>query len=292
MDHRSLQCFVALAEELHFGRAAKRAHISQSGLSGQISRLEKRMGGKLFMRSTRRVALTAAGAEFFPHAQRALQALELGIRSFRACQGPAGGHLVIAVTNICAEWGAYDLISSFSSRFPHISVETRELTSNLQEEALVRGTIDVGFIHPPVMDRIKHQDLARDEFGVAFLDSHPLAERSELHLLDLANHALIIFPRENGPHLFDRIQSAFEQAGVQPRFSEFATPLTMSLRAAAAGRGVALVCRSFAQGLSDSLVYRSVVGLDVSLAIAVGWHAECQNEAVAAFRTHCQAAYD
>ncbi len=290
MDLRSLQCFIALAEELHFGRAAKRANISQPGLSGQIQRLENRLGAKLFERSTRRVALTEAGSEFLPHAGNALRSMEHGLRTVRTLQARDRGHLAIAVTNICAEWGAYDLISVFSERFPNISVETRELTSNLQEDGLARGMLDVGFLHPPLREEILCDQIGQDEFGIAFRKDHPLAEKADLDLADLTEQPLIIFPRENGPNIFGRIEAAFRQAGVTPKIAEFATPLTLGLRAAAAGRGIAVVSESYSCGLPEGLVYRRLRDFDVTLPIAIGWHVDCPNEAVEVFRSHCRAA--
>ncbi len=288
MDHRSLQCFIALAEELHFGRASKRANISQPGLSGQIGRLEQRLGGKLFERSTRRVELTLAGSEFLPHARRALRSMELGLRSFRASQFGVGGRLAIAVTNISAEWGAYDLISQFSELYPGVSVETREITSNSQEDGLQNGTIDIGFLHPPLRKCISFRDLGQDAIGAALRRDHPLAKNQTLTIADLAEEPLIVFPRENGPTLFSRIEVAFKRANVEPYFSEFATPLTLGLRAAAAGRGIALVSECYARTLPDGVVYRPIVDLDVHLPIAIGWHYECANAAVAMFREHCE----
>ncbi|MEM7777644.1 MAG: LysR family transcriptional regulator [Pseudomonadota bacterium] len=290
MDQRSLQCFVALAEELHFGRAGRRANISQPGLSGQIRRLEKRLGAKLFQRSTRSVSLTPSGNALLPHAKRALRSMELGNRSVQSLIERTGGHLVVAVTNICAQWGAYDLISGFSKRHPDISVETRELTSNLQEDGLARGTIDVGFLHPPLMDSVRFEHVGHDGFGVALPADHPLVHEPELHIAHLADEPLIVFPRENGPHLFSRIEDAFRCSRVAPVFSEFATPLTLSIRAAASGRGIALITESYARSLPANLVYRPVTDLDVQLPIAIGWHSECWNHAVEKFRTHCNSA--
>jgi len=288
MDQRSLQCFVALAEELHFGRAARRASISQPGLSGQIRRLEERLGAKLFERSTRSVSLTASGSVLLPHAKRALRSLELGVRSVQALSERTGGHLVVAATNICAQWGVYDLISSFAEKHPEVSVETRELTSNLQEDALARGTIDVGFLHPPLMESVRYERVGCEAFGLAVPVDHRLANQQEIVISDLVGEPLIVFPRENGPHLFRRVEDAFRRARVAPHFTEFTTPLTFSIRAAASGRGIALISESYARSLPAGLVYRPVADLDVQISIAIGWHQECANGAVETFRTHCK----
>ncbi|MEM9685236.1 MAG: LysR family transcriptional regulator [Pseudomonadota bacterium] len=290
MDYRVLRCFIALAEELHFGRAARKAHISQPGLSGQIRRLEERLGGPLFERTTRHVNLTAGGHAFLSSAQEAIVALDEGLRAFRETKANQSDRLVIGVTNICAHWGAYDVIARFRSSEPDIIVETREITSVEQETALASGAIDAGFLHPPLREKLRHEVLGDDPLIAAIHRDDPLCERSALRVADLDGRDLVLFPPQNGPALYKRLMAVLAQHGCRPRIGEFATPFTAGLSAVAARRGISLVSSSFSGVLSDVIEYRPISDLNVRIPVAFAWAASQLPRPIESMLRHAQRA--
>lgn len=271
MDHRALQCFIALADELHFGRAAKRANIGQPGLSGQIARLERHIGFALFDRSSRSVALTNEGQRLLAPARQALAALDdlrAGARALAEARPPT---LSVGCTSIAAFWGAHRLINAFADQMPNLMVETREMTSVEQEDAIAGGAIDVGFAHPPFANELDYVEIGREALWAALPRGSVLAMQDQLLLADIAAHPLILFPRDRGPHLFDRLMAAFAAQRLKPRLAKFANPFTVGIAAVASGRGIALVAQSYAGYRSDEVSYRPVADLDVSVPIALAW---------------------
>ncbi len=276
MEHRSLQCFIALADTLHFGRAAKQANISQSGLSGQINRLELRLGAPLFLRSTRRVSLTEAGAAFLPEAREALASLDRGLRKVRSIARGQSFALNLGLTNLAARWGAHAIIAAFKSQHPNIVIETREVTSADQEIAIDRGDLDVGILHPPFLLPLDHAVFGYESLVAAIPRGHPHgAKRSALALADLKQEPLILFPRSNGPDLYGRVMAAFESEGVKPVIGEFAIPFTSAIEAVSAGRGIALVTSSYASLSRRTVVYRPLLRVDLRVPIALAWRRNC-----------------
>lgn len=272
MDDRSLQCFIALAEALHFGRAAQRANISQPGLSGQIRRLEKRLGGALFRRTSRHVELTPAGAALLPHARAAVAAYAKGLKQSRAAlKATPDRRLVIGLTNLSANWGAHAIIDAFKAGHPRLLIETREITSVDQEIALASGELDASFLHPPFARTLRHQIIGRERLIAAIPRSSKLAEARTIRLADLAAARLILFPRANGPALYGQVLSAFQAKNLTPDVGEFATPFSAVLAAVAAGRGVALVASCFRGQHTKTVAYRNIADVTIDIPIALAW---------------------
>jgi len=289
MDHRALQCFVALAEELHFGRAAGRANIGQPGLSGQIRRLEEKLGATLFVRSSRKVSLTFSGQTLLEPARRALSALDELRLATRALGGTQAPHLTVGCTSIAAFWGAHRFINAFAEQHQGLVMETREMSSIEQESSLMLGEIDAGFLHPPFSSPLDHVEIAREPLVAAAAAGSALAAQEAVTLADLAREPLILFPRGKGPDLFGRIMSAFATQGLKPRLSKFANPFTVGIAAVAEGRGVALVTASYQNYRTEEVCYRRILDCDVSVPIALAWRSQAKNgltqELVQAVRT-------
>ena len=284
MDYRALQCFVALADELHFGRAAKKANISQSGLSGQIRRLEERLGGALFDRTTRSVALTAEGRRFLEFSRQALDLLDEGLREFRNAQRQNRQRIVVGLTNICAQWGIHRFISAFSNANPGVVVDTREITSVEQEQALASGVLDVGFLHPPVAEDLALTVIGHEDLCAAVHKDHALSGKDKLSVLDLEDERIVLFPQDKGPKLYAEITNALSARDRHPNIVEFAMPFTSAIQAVSAGRGIAIVGASYAGLHADTVSYLPISDLHVRIPVALAWSTSARSPAVSLMR--------
>jgi DNA-binding transcriptional LysR family regulator len=205
MDLRKLRYFVATAEELHFGRAARRLGLSQPPLSMQLRALEEDLGVRLFDRDNRNVALTRVGALLLVEARRILAQVDQA-RSLvrRAGRGEYGSLSVGFITPV--EYSFLPpLLREFRRQHPHVALQLHELMTDQQLAELERGTLDVGFLTGPVMgNRLAHREVMTEPLIAAIPQGHRLAASAgRLSIKRLASEDVIIFPRNIAPALFD-----------------------------------------------------------------------------------------
>ncbi|MGW0767147.1 LysR substrate-binding domain-containing protein [Streptomyces sp. NPDC002676] len=211
MELRQLTYFVAVAEELHFGRAADRLHIVQSAVSQQIQRLERELGAVLFDRSPRRVRLTGAGERLLPEARAVLAAAEKA----RACVAAPAGLRVGTSTGLGTHLDR--VLAAFAERAPDVPVELFSLPVGERLTRVAAGRLDAAFVRaaePPPGVRVL--PLWPDPLVAALPAVHPLAARAELDLADLAGLPLALTPRRNNPALVDLVVGACHAAGFEP----------------------------------------------------------------------------
>ncbi|MCC5473652.1 LysR family transcriptional regulator [Streptomyces sp. NPDC059680] len=211
MELRQLSYFVAVAEELHFGRAAERLHIVQSAVSQQIQRLERELGAELFDRSPRRVRLTGAGERLLPEARAVLAAAEKARASVAA---PAGLRLGTS-TGLGAHLDR--VLAAFAERAPEVPVELVSLPAGERLARVAAGRLDAAFVRsaqPPAGVRVV--PLWPDPLVAAVPATHPLARQAEIGLADLAGLPLALAPRSANPALVDLVLGACHAAGFEP----------------------------------------------------------------------------
>jgi DNA-binding transcriptional LysR family regulator len=283
MDHRSLTCFVALAEELHFGRAAARAHISQPGLSQQLRRLEQQHQVHLVNRSKRHVSLTLAGEVVLVEARKILRAMDQAVELTQQTQSGVVGHLSVGVTASALFVALPEILSRFKAELPDVNVMVHDMTTAEQELALLRGDIHVGLVHPPLSDaHLASTEIARVPFDVVMSDKNPLARRRRLTFKDLAGERLILFPRAIGPRLYDEIIAMCHQAGFSPDIIE-ASPVQSIVALAACNLGVGLVAFRVQHYGRSAAVFRSLSGEAPQLTLGVAHLPTTQSVTVAKF---------
>lgn len=274
MELRHLRYFVALAEELHFGRAAERLHIAQPALSQQIRRLEEELGVPLLQRTKRRVRLTAPGTAFLEHARSTLGHAHEAVRAAQlAARGDTGSLVIGFVTS--SLYGVFpDVIRMFRDRFSEVRLTLHELPIVQQLEWLRNGRIQVSFLRPPVEDHALNVRIISKEAWVAALpQSHPLARRTRVPLRALSEDQFILFPRELAPSLYDQLLEVYLKAGFSPHIAlEAQMQAIVSL--VAAGVGVALVPASLQNLRREGLVYRPLLGSFPKVELAVAWRRE------------------
>jgi DNA-binding transcriptional LysR family regulator len=242
MELRSLRYFVALAEELHFGRAARRLAITQPPLSQAIAQLERELGVRLFDRTRRRVALTHSGGTFLGEAratlERAARAVDLAQRAER---GEVGR---LAVGYIAAT--AYTLLPlvlrDFMRSFPGVKLELRELALPEQAGALLRRDIDVALLRPPVVEaELASETILAEPFVLALPARHPLAALRRVPARRLDGEPMILFPRQPGLVFHDLVMGFCLRHGITPRVAQEANQTHTVVGLVSAGIGVALV---------------------------------------------------
>jgi DNA-binding transcriptional LysR family regulator len=264
VELRHLRYFVAVAEELHFGRAADRLGIAQPPLSRQIQQLEEELGFLLFERSRPRVGLTAAGSVLLEHARRVFEGIDAGIRDARRTSLGERGRVNVGYPSSLAYSGLTELLRAFRARFPDVEVGLRELPIAAQIEALKSGQIDVGFVRGRIDDPALATEIARREtFVLAMPLGHPLAKRKSILLSSVALEPFVFFPRERGPAFFDQLIALCREAGFNPRIAHEAPPLDV-LSLVSAGFGISIVPSSVRESRRSDVVLRPLSGAPVS----------------------------
>ena len=197
MEIRWLEAFVAVAEELHFGRAAARLRLAQSPLSQTIRRLERELGVTLFVRSTRSVALTPAGQALLPHAHRIFEELELARQSTQAMSGIFYGTLSIGFSGALNHQTLPPLTRAVRQRYPDVTLKLvgRVMTRDGVEQ-VERGSLDLAFVALPLDPSpvVRTRLIAREPLGAALPVDHRLAQEQAIELADLADEGFITTP--------------------------------------------------------------------------------------------------
>jgi DNA-binding transcriptional LysR family regulator len=245
MELRQLEHFVAVAQECHFTRAAKRLHIAQSGLSASIRSLERELGASLFLRSTRQVQLTPAGQALMGEALRALSASNAAKDAVAAVQGLLRGSLSIGSLQCLHAVHLPALLARFLSAHPGLEIQLRQGGSDELIELVRNGRLDVAFVSRPTRspDDVVIGALDSEPLVLACAPGHPLANRAQVKLADLTDEQFVDFPQDWGTRdLADRVLAA---AGVERRVALEVTDVHSLLDLIAFGLGVALVPQSF-----------------------------------------------
>lgn len=282
MELRHLRYFVAVAEEEHFGRAAKRLHIAQPPLSRQIQDLEAELGFALFDRSRRRVELTAPGRVFLLQVRRTFDALDLAVREARRASRGEIGRVIVGYISSLAYSGIIELIRAFHAHLPSVDVTLRELSPQAQIEALKAERIDVGFVRGPLDDTVIASECMRSEpLLVALPAEHPLVRRKRIDLALLAREPFVLFPRERSPAFFDDIMALCRAAGFSPRIVQEAPHLDI-ISLVAAGFGVSILPESIRTIRRKGFLLRPIVG-SPSTNLLIAWRADDRAPALAEF---------
>lgn len=255
-----LSCFIAVAEELHFGRAAERLHMTQPPLSRQIQQLEAELGVQLIDRTTRTVTLTPAGVAFLPDARRILQLAESAALTVKRV--PAGdlGTVVVGFTAASAHAVLPRLLERTREKLPDVKLELREMVSSVQLEALMSGDIDLGMARPPLKrPGIVSRPLLHEQLVAALPAGHPLVGQArQLTLNDLDGEDVVMYSPVEARYFNELLISTFTIAGATPRYVQFVTQVHTMLVLVRSGIGIALVPASAATLHPEGVVFRTI----------------------------------
>src|ERR1700728_1466547 len=252
VELRLLRYVIAVAEELHFGRAAKRLNLSAPALSKQIKDLEGILGYLLFGRKTREVVLTPAGAAFMAEARQALMHVERAMECGYAASRGDTGVLSIGYSPWFRPSLLVALQSAFAERVPGARLALHSAYSTTQIELLLKGTLHAGVIELPANgEGLETHCVWHDELVVALLENHPLAARSEIDRQDLASEPIIWIARALHPALHQYILESCQRLGYVPRIvHEISTVSELFVRGGG-GAGSGFVKRSIAERVRE-----------------------------------------
>jgi DNA-binding transcriptional LysR family regulator len=241
LELRHLRYFVAVAEELHFSRAAQRLRMAQPPLSQQIRKLEEHIGYPLFTRNSRMVALTAAGEVLLERSRYILRRLDEDLESVRRVGRGEIGTLTVGFIGSAMLTILPGLIGSYRKRFAKVDLRLRELTTSSLVDAIRQGAVDLGFLRDagPTEDLVLETVVA-ERFVVALPEKHLLAKRKKVSLVDLRNDSLILFARELGPLAWDKTIALCETSGFRPPIVQDAPEWLTVLRLVSSGLGFSI----------------------------------------------------
>ncbi|HKW07626.1 MAG TPA: LysR substrate-binding domain-containing protein [Candidatus Dormibacteraeota bacterium] len=272
IELRHLRYFVAVSEELHFGRAAARLHMSQPPLSQQIRSLEAELGLSLLRRTNRRVELTSAGTAFLEGARRTLESANQAVREARSADDGETGELVLGFVDSSIYGYMPAVLRAFRKQHPSVRVNIRALASAEQVEKLERGEIQVGILRPlRVSSRLVIEELGREHLVVALPKGHRLASRKQLRIADLKDESLVFFKREFAPAVYDRIMGMFHRDGQLPHIAQEAGEQHTIIGLVAAGLGYSITAEGMREWGTEGVVYRPLAHPSAWVPMGVAW---------------------
>jgi DNA-binding transcriptional LysR family regulator len=284
MEMRKLKHFVVLAEELHFGRAARRLSITQPPLSISIRGLEEEVGVRLFERTRRNVALTHAGMIFLGEARDILDRASRAVDLTQAAYRGEVGRLTVGFLASTAYTLLPPVLREFVVRFPDVSLDLRELAMPLQFEALRRADIDVGMLRPPVVDRSLASEMVLEEPMILALPAgHALAKLRRVPPAKLATEPFVMFRREPGLLFHDLIMDFCARSGFLPRIAQEASQTHAVMGLVSAGLGLALVPESVRRIGMRGVAFRPVTRDAPIAQTAIAWQAKNDSPLVRGF---------
>ncbi|GLX11842.1 transcriptional regulator [Pseudomonas straminea] len=271
MELRHLRYFVAVAEELHFGRAADLLGISQPPLSQQIQALEQELGVRLFERSNRHVALTDAGRLFLEETRQTLAQVSKSVDVVRRAEQGEIGELQIGFTASAPFVSIIPrAVFAFRQAFPAVHLNLQEMTSRQVSQALLEKKLQIGMIRPLELPaELDAVELLREPLVALLHAGHPLAGEHDrgLALAELANEPFVFFPRSYGSGLYGQLFNLARQAGFSPRITQEAHEALTIIGLVAAGLGVSVLPASFRRIRIDGVVFRTLTDTDATTAV-------------------------
>ena len=261
VELRHLRYFVAVAEELHFRRAAERLHISQPPLSEQINHLEEELGTQLLERGrARKVFLTAAGAVLLTEARKILIQIDKAAEVVQRTGRGEVGMMSVGMAPAMAYGVVPQILRRFRSEVPAVRLQLTETVTSQQEKAILDGTLDIGFCYGAVQSNtLAIECIFREPLILAVPTHHPIANVSRVRLGDVKGELLSI-PRSVSPGLYDIIWQTCREAGLAPESIQEITQFTNAIGLVSVGMGVALVPSSMAALKRDGVSYVELEG--------------------------------
>ena len=262
---RQLRYFAAVAEELHFGRAAARLGMAQPPLTQQIQKLERSLGCALFLRQPRGAKLTEAGAALLEEARRILASVDDALERTRRAGRGETGRLTVAAPPSVMLTRLPSVIRRYRERYPEVQFTLREASTAAIGAGLESGGVDIGFLRESAPAGGAIEFHFQEGLMAALPAAHPLARRPRLSLRDLARAPFVLFPRGLGEAFYDRLIGLCAEAGFTPRVVQEATQWQSVVTFVETGMGVSIAPASVAKFRRAGVVYRPLKGLSTTV---------------------------
>lgn len=290
MELRQLEYFVAVAEEQNFTRAAERVHISQSGVSAQIRRLERELGAELFDRSGRSATLTVAGKAALEHARSALAAAGAVGQAVGEVTDLIRGRLAVGMVIGCTITPLFDALAAFHTAHPGVEIALLEDNSDRLVQAVRAGTLDLALVGSAetTPEGLEALTIVSERLVAMVPPGHALAGRGRIRLRDLGDHPIVAMPTGTG------LRTVFDQAcaaqGLRPAIALQASAADAIADLAARGLGVAVLSESMAEHYRDRLVARTVEDVEIPALLSLVW-TDTRGPALRELLLHCRRAF-
>ena len=259
IEFRHLRYFLAVAETLHFSKAAERLGMAQPPLSQQIRRLEEILGHAVFERTTRGVKLTPAGHLLRERARSTMEKIQDDLTQVRRLGRGEEGTLTVGFSGSVMFTNLPAAIQSYRRRYPKAELRLRELVTSAQIAALLDGTLDLAFLRDgDTTEGIRMTTLLKERYVAVLPETHRLARRRSLNVGALAEEPFVLFSRRMGPLAFDRTVACCEASGFRPKIVQDAPQWPTVVRLVAAGLGVSLAPACVAGVTIPGAVYREI----------------------------------
>jgi DNA-binding transcriptional LysR family regulator len=273
MELRQLRSFVAVAEELHFRRAADRLHLAQPSVSQQIRMLEAELGVQLFERNRRGATLTPAGVALLAEARDLLNRADRAAEIVRATGGGLRGHLRMNLTRSLTGGVAGAIVAAYREQYPEIELELGLGTTMLHVEQLHAGEIDVGFVRPPLEDPgLEELRLGREPMVCVLPKGHRLTRRMTVRPRDLQGEPLVWWPEAHGPGAWREVRREVCGEPPWPPLARVEPEEERIVSAVAEGAGISFIMLERSRSLRiPGAVYRRFAPPEPTMGIAIAW---------------------
>lgn len=284
MELRQLRSFVAVAEELHFGHAARRLRIAQPALSRQIQALEKELLVQLLFRNRRRVQITPAGQVFLDRARLILARSDEAILAAQRAGEGVSGTLNLGFVGSATYDVLPGVLREFLQAAPHVDLTLSEMTVHAQIEALTEKRIDVGLLRLPAKtEGLVFRTIAREPLYVALPSSHSLAQSAALRLSALAEEPFVLYPDHPRPSWTEFVIGLCQQAGFRPTVVQRTVEIQTTLSLVAAGIGVSIVPKCIGNLQRKDVVFRRLLGVRARTELLVAYRERDPSPVVQSF---------
>ncbi|AYV48698.1 LysR family transcriptional regulator [Caulobacter flavus] len=279
MDVRQFRHFAAVAETLHFGRAAERLRMTQPPLSQSILALEKELGAPLFVRTKRNVRLTPLGEQWLPQVQAALAALDALPGAARRMRDGRSGFLALSFVSTADYSVLPSLVRRYSQAYPEVEIRLFEATSDVQLPALVEGERHAGIVIPPtdqpLPPALAYRRLLREPLVAAvpsaWIDEGRIGSDAVLSAEELLASPLILFPKHVAPAFHDLVTGHYRALGGDARIAQEAIQMQTIISLVSSGLGIALVPASLRNLARTGVTYVPLAGTAPELETGLAW---------------------
>jgi DNA-binding transcriptional LysR family regulator len=284
VELRHLRYFVAVAEELHFGRAAERLHLAQPPLSQQIRRLEEMLGYPLFTRTSRAVRLTSAGEVLLERARRTLRSVREDIEDVRSVGRGEVGFLKVGFVSSIVLTALPEMLGRYRRQHPQVHLQLSEFYTSGVMAALERGTLDAGFLRDGgPAEGLVVETLFREPFVAVVPSEHRLGALKAISAGDLREEPFVFFSPTAGSRAYEKPMSLCEEHGFRPRVVQEASQWLTVLRLVGVGLGVTIAPACVAKIAGPDVVCRSITGAKAGSEIELAYREGEDRAIVAAF---------
>lgn len=279
IDLKQLRHFAALAEELHFGRAAKRCNISQPPFSLSIQKLERSLGFPLFDRTSHAVKLTKAGEAYYTEISKALAQISHSTDVALMVNSGFKGVLKVGFFTSMLFRGLDTAISNFQKEYPNVVLELIELNTSEQMEAIQKKEIDYGFIHSEFAgDELETQQLIREPFLICLSNKHEMSNKKYVRLSDFKFEPFIIFTRNKSPMFYDQVVTLCVQSGFNPIIRYQARNWLTVISCISKNMGITLVPKSLTNAKLPGVSFIEMKPNTMKLVVSSVWRKDSFND--------------